>query len=75
MINSAVRTDHNRGNPATEYDHRITASTFLPFSGVFLPERTTFQRVRARNPRNRGPESLSWVKIEDKKSFLYILKY
>ncbi len=23
----------NRGNPITGYDHRITASTFLPFSG------------------------------------------
>ncbi len=28
-------TDHKRENPATEYHHCITASTFLPFSGVF----------------------------------------
>ncbi len=25
-------------NPATEYDHRITASTLIPFSAVFLPD-------------------------------------
>jgi hypothetical protein len=26
-----ARTNHNRKNPATGYDHRITASIFLPF--------------------------------------------
>ncbi len=30
--------DWNPENPATRYDHHITASTFLPFSGGFLPE-------------------------------------
>jgi hypothetical protein len=56
-----ARTDHNRENPAIGYDYRITASTFLPFSGVFPSETTTFPRVPVGNPWNRGPESLSWV--------------
>jgi hypothetical protein len=30
-----ARTDHNQENSDTGYDHRITASTFLPFSRVF----------------------------------------
>ncbi len=54
ILSVPVRTDHNRENPATGYDHCITAATFLPFSGVF-------PRVPAGNPGNRGPESLSWV--------------
>ncbi len=33
----------------------------LPFSGVFPSETTAFPRVPAGNPRNRGPQSLSWV--------------
>jgi hypothetical protein len=33
-----VKTHHNCENPATRYDYRIPASTFLPFSGVFPPE-------------------------------------
>ncbi len=50
--------DYNRDNPAND-DHRILASIFLPFSEVFPSETTTFPRVPDRNPRNRGPESLS----------------
>jgi hypothetical protein len=42
------RTNHNPKNPATGYDHRIAASTFLLFSGVF-------PRLPAGNPRNRCP--------------------
>jgi hypothetical protein len=40
-----VGSGWNRENPATGDDHRITASAFLPFSGVF-------PRVSAENPRN-----------------------
>jgi hypothetical protein len=32
-----VSSGWGRQNPATGYDHCITASTFLPFSGVFSP--------------------------------------
>ncbi len=46
-------TNHNRKNPATGSDHRIIASTVLPFSGVFPPETTAFPRVPFGNPRNR----------------------
>jgi hypothetical protein len=35
----------NWESPATEYDHRITASIFLPLSGVFSSGTTTFQWV------------------------------
>jgi hypothetical protein len=42
ILSVPARTDHNRENPAIGYDHRITASTFLPFSGVFPPKTTTF---------------------------------
>ncbi len=63
ILSVLVRTDHNCENLAAEYDHRITASTFPPFSGVFLPEAATFPRVSVGNPRNRGPGSLSWGRI------------
>jgi hypothetical protein len=33
-----VGSGWKRENPATGYDHRITASTFLPFYGVFPSE-------------------------------------
>jgi len=48
-----ARTNHNRENPAAEYDHRISAFTFLPFSGVFPPTTATFSRVP---DGNQGPE-------------------
>jgi hypothetical protein len=35
-----VGSGWNRQKPATGYDHRITASTFLPFSGVFQHDTT-----------------------------------
>jgi len=54
-------SSHNRENPAIGYDHRITAFTFLPFSGVFPSETTAFPRVPAGCPWNQGPESLSCV--------------
>jgi len=53
-----VGSGWNRENPAIGYDHHITASAFLPFSGVFPPETTTFPWVLARNLRNWEPESL-----------------
>jgi hypothetical protein len=31
----SLGSDWNRENPVTGYDHRITASTFLPFFEVF----------------------------------------
>jgi hypothetical protein len=54
-------SDSNRKNPATGYDNRIPASTFLLFAEVFPQEIMTFSQVPAGNPWNRGPESLSWV--------------
>jgi len=56
-----VRTGHNLANPVTGYDHSIPASTFLPLSGVFRPETTSFLRVPAGNPRNRVPELSNWA--------------
>jgi hypothetical protein len=35
-----VGSGWKRENPATGYDHRITASTFVPFSGVSLTDPT-----------------------------------
>jgi len=33
-----ARINHNSKNPATGYNHCITASTFLPFSCGLLPD-------------------------------------
>ncbi len=33
-----VSSGWNRKKPDTGYDHRITAYTFLPFSGIFPPD-------------------------------------
>jgi hypothetical protein len=38
ILKFMVGSGWNWENPATEYNHRITASTLLPFSGVFQPD-------------------------------------
>ncbi len=40
ILKVMVGSGWNWKNPATGYDHRITASTFLPFSGFFPPDLT-----------------------------------
>jgi hypothetical protein len=71
-----ARTDHNCDNPATGYDQRITASTFLQFSGVFAPETATLPRflpeIHGTKDRNHCPgndsnkemlEMFKWVQF------------
>jgi hypothetical protein len=36
-----AKIGHTRENPAIGYDHRVTGSTFQPFSGVIL----TYDRI------------------------------
>ncbi len=38
ILKVMIGSGWNWEKPATVYDHRITASTFLPFSGVFSPD-------------------------------------
>jgi hypothetical protein len=61
ILQVPAEINHNRENPTAGYDHRIPASTFLPFSGVFPPKTATFPRVLAGNPgysgRKNYPES------------------
>jgi hypothetical protein len=39
ILMAVVGSGWNRVNPTTQYDQRITASTFLPFSCLIRPVR------------------------------------
>jgi hypothetical protein len=62
-----ARTNHTCENPATGYEHRITASTFLTFFGVSAPEpaRTLSSGYEYDNAR-RENDSILLLKVRRK---------